>query len=377
MVRLQLPHWIGRALLVVAGLALALGAAAVWFQSSLIRNEVLVPQDHRAQYDLTIAEIGGGRVVLPRTELTRRDGIWGIETETAYGQVGEIISDDGEVVERSMRTLTGTISDGDMARLDADAFPSDPTTAHGLGFEDDNYPGELGPQPYWLLEGRLDTWVVFVHGEGVDRRTQALRMIPILVEQGYPIAVVTYRNDEGAPASPDGLRRWGLEEWRDLDAAVETAVRKGATSIVLYGFDLGAGLVSMFLHESEHTSLVRGVVFDSPVLDLRRYASDNVGGLGFLEWPAQQLAAIRFGIEWRYLDQVSRADEFDVPVLLLHGAADPVAPFSVSEAFAAARPDLVELVRFEQGGHGDLWNIGFETYEAAVLDYLLRVADPE
>jgi len=185
------------------------------------------------------------------------------------------------------------------------------------------------------------------------------------------VLVVTYRNDEGAPADPTGLRSWGLKEWRDLDAAVGLAEREGAQDYVLIGHDLGAEVVSMFLHESDRVGNVRGVIFDSPILDLEGALDYGAGPVrSFVRELGQQFARVRFDMEWSELDQVARADEFDVPILALHGARDEIAPIVFTEAFAAARPDLVRFVRFEQGGHGDLWNVDRARYEGEVMSFL-------
>ena len=59
------------------------------------------------------------------------------------------------------------------------------------------------------------------------------------------------------------------------------------------------------------------------------------------------------------------------------GARDEVAPIAITESFVAARPDLARLVRFEQGGHGDLWNVDRARYEAEVMAFLESFAEDE
>ena len=193
------------------------------------------------------------------------------------------------------------------------------------------------------------------------------------------IVVVSHRNDgEGAPA-PSRYDAWGLDEWRDLDAALAFARRKGAESFVLMGFDTGAEIIATTLHEATQTADVAGVVFDGPVLDLDDlaravdpwWAPGPVGALG------RQVAAARWSVDWAQVDQVERADQFDVPILVLHGAKDPVVPIETAQRFAAARPDLATLVRFERGGHGDLWNTDAERYVGALSDFLVAVVGPE
>ena len=146
----------------------------------------------------------------------------------------------------------------------------------------------------------------------------------------------------------------------------------------LVGHDLGAEVVSMFLHESDRVGNVLGVVFDSPALDLEGTMDYGSGPVArFVGELGQQLARIRFGMEWSELDQIARADQFDVPILALHGAQDEVSPIEITEAFAAARPDLVKFLRFEQGGHGDLWNVDSARYESAVMSFIDELADVE
>jgi hypothetical protein len=137
-------------------------------------------------------------------------------------------------------------------------------------------------------------------------------------------------------------------------------------------------VVSTFLHESDSVGNVLGVVFDSPALDLAGALNYNSGPVASLVGDlGQQMARLRFGMEWDELDQVARADQFDVPILALHGARDEVAPIAITEAFVAARPDLARLVRFEQGAHGNLWNIDRARYETEVMAFLESFVEDE
>lgn len=215
--------------------------------------------------------------------------------------------------------------------------------------------------------------MVFVHGKGDDRLSESLRIIPSLVEQGFPVMVVTIRNDVGATPSASGMRMWGLEEWRDVDAAVQLGLRKGARDFVLIGSGFGAGIVSTFLHESDQIGSIRGVIFDSPVVDLEQAVeqwSREAGTPGPVGWLGRRLVTVRFGMEWDLLDQIERAPEFDVPILILHGGEDPVTSPATIEEFTAAVEPLAQRQRFEQGGHTDLWNIDQFRYEAAVRTWL-------
>jgi fermentation-respiration switch protein FrsA (DUF1100 family) len=85
---------------------------------------------------------------------------------------------------------------------------------------------------------------------------------------------------------------------------------------------------------------------------------------------AKALATLRFGVDWGVLDQVGRADEFSVPVLLFHGEDDDTVPIDTSDQFAEARPDLVRYEVFAGAAHVQSWNVDPLRYEAALREFL-------
>lgn len=376
----RIPRWTGRALLGLVGIIVGIWFVAGWFHANALRSDLMVPTGDETPYDVEVISNEAGRIIVDRTDATEQVGTWGLETPDAYSQIGTIVRVTEDSVERGVLEQLELIEPGSMSRVDVDAYTGNPESAHGLAWEPLRSPSDIGPQPAWFVDGRRATWVVFVHGKGNDRLTESLRLMPSLVKQGFPVMAVTIRNDVDATPNDSGLRYWGLEEWRDLDAAIDLGVRKGAKDFVIVASGYGASVASMFLHESEMVDLVKGVVFDSPVLDIEpvaeQYASEH-NTPGVVAWLGRRLVAVRFGMDWRALDQIRRADEFDVPILLLYGAQDRVTPVESFERFAASRPDIVTADRFEQGGHGDLWNIDATRYENAIAAFLLATAGPE
>ena len=89
--------------------------------------------------------------------------------------------------------------------------------------------------------------------------------------------LITYRDDEGAPANPDGFHRHGLTEWKDLEAGAAYALAHGAEGLILVGYSMGGAIVTSFLYESSLREKVRGVILDSPMLDFSATVDHGAG----------------------------------------------------------------------------------------------------
>ncbi len=377
----KLGYWIKRVSAAVV-LGLLLGTFIGAFQgSSTIATELLTPAEREPGRQFEVGLVGAGRIVLPRNAITEQEGIWGVSNgDGAYGQMAAIISKDAETVERAFRTLAGRFIAGEMVTLDGYAVGADPMEAFAIDFDEVRVPGNLGVHPAWLVEGELDTWVILIHGEGQDERAQALRILPVIEEAGFPALVITYRNDTAAP-DDGGYYRWGLTEWQDVEAAM-TYLRgtQKAQDFVLYGFGMGGTIAMAHLHESDSTGDVLGAVLDSPVLDLGAVVDDIAEERGIptlVVSAAKAVARVRFGLEWAKLNQMDRVDQFDVPMLLLQGTEDDVAPVAMADAFAAALPGLVRYERFEGAVRTELWNVAAERYNGVVLEFLTELITPD
>lgn len=369
----SIPTWTVRAALgVFAVLALA-WVVLGWLHANALRSEFLDPASQGEDTVLEIIANEAGRITVPRTPETVREGVWGVDGGSGYVQMDTIVRITEDAVERGARTLDGQVPAGALTRLDSDAWTGDPQSAHSIGFEELVVPADIGPHDAWFVDGRRATWIVFVHGRGDDRLGESLRILPGLVEQGFPVMVTSYRNDVGATASDSGMRLWGLEEWRDVEAAVQLAVRKGALDVVLIGSGFGSSLVSMFLHESPEIGVVRGAIYESPLLDLEAVAREWAAERStprIVAWLGRRLATLRFGVDWNELDQLERVEEFDVPMLVMTGGTDPVTDPERAARFVEGLGDIGRLVRFEQAAHADLWNVDAGRYERTIGGWL-------
>lgn len=372
--------WLRRVAVLVTTVAVVGGIIGTWWGAAAINADLLVPVASDPEFDLEVISVEAGRIVLPRTDLTEQEGIWGVMGSSGYGQITSLVAVREATVEHGFRTMEGEFFPGEEVRLDRYAFNEDPAVAAGLAFEEVRIPGELGVNPAWLVPNVRDTWIVLVHGKGLDERRQALRILPTLANLGFPVLVISYRNDGVAPDADPARYGWGLSEWLDVQAALDFGLQRGAEDYVLYGYGMGGSIISMFLHGSDSAGLVRGVVLDSPGLVIGRLAEEAVrshGIPGIFAGLAKAIVRIWSGIEWDDLDQLTRASELDVPVLLMHGSEDAVIPIEASDTLAEQRPDLVTYERFEGAGHDALWNVDPTRYMEAVAGFLTTVVPEE
>jgi uncharacterized protein len=374
---------------VVLVLVLAFFAGGGWLYAGQIQDGALASEaPGTPALQSQVLAVGDHSITLARDpasppELTEA-GTWGLRWPAGYGRLGAIRALGADRVERAFTRLEGTPPRvGERSAVDGYAWPADPALAAGRPAREVTYPSPLGPAPAWLVGGRRDTWVILVHGYNAAR-TETLRTLATVTRLGYPALAVSYRNDPGAPHSPDGLRRWGATEWRDLEAATRYAVGHGAGGVVLAGFSMGGAVVTSFLLSSPLAVRVRGVVLDAPALDLgavidRGAVDRDLPVLGTPVPPAltevaKGIAGLRWHLDWGQLDYVARAGRLATPMLVFHQTGDPTVPVAISEALAAARPDLVTLERFGGDGHVQSWNVDRPRYERALRAFLERVA---
>jgi alpha-beta hydrolase superfamily lysophospholipase len=371
----------GMALLrrVGAGLGVGIGAGAVgigWFYSS-----VLLDTSRRPVYPEKVVAVRDGNVTLAATRLSAQPGTWGLRWSGADGRdalavLGPVAATRRDEVDR--RLLAGAVpTPGAAAVLDTGPYDPDPG-ARGLQFEDIDIVTPVGACPAWFVPAAGDTWVVMVHGRGGSRR-EGLRVLPALHEHGHPVLVATYRNDEEAPASPDGHDHLGDTEWEDVEAAVRYARGHGARRVVLFGWSMGAAITGAFLDRSPDASAVAAVVWDAPLVDwratLRQQARNRRLPPGLTPL-ASAVASRRIGIDFDRFDMRRRPPAVRPPTLVVHSSGDTAVPVAASRALVAAAPALGWPMRYLEVAdieHTASWNADPAAYEQAVTSFLAEV----
>lgn len=326
---------------------------------------------------LTPARAGVVRVTGPAAAV---EGTWGLEYEGGWGKVGPPLAANADQAERSFVLVEGEPpADGARARLNAYVWPDRETftACTGIAGHDMVIDGDTGPLPAWVFPaGDGDRWAVLVHGRGAPR-AQMLRLVPQFVRRGITTLVISYRNDSPTCSDPSGMIHFGHREWRDVEAAVTAATQHGATSFILAGMSMGGGLIATFLRRSDLAHSVIATVLDAPALNWGPILRHVARGRRIPQWlvPGVMTAAALYArIDWAALNHCAGGPRLHAPTLLIHGDRDATVPVELSDAYAAAEPDLVTYRRVPGAGHVSAWNHAPAEYDAAVSDFLQHIA---
>lgn len=133
-----------------------------------------------------------------------------------------------------------------------------------------------------------------------------------------------------------------------------------AEQIFLYGHSLG-GAIAIDL-AVDHPNAA-GLIVESTFTSMRQMV-DQRGGFGI--FPADLLLTQRF-------NSIAKIRALKLPILLIHGKADPMVPAVMSEKLFAAAPEPKELLLIPGAGHNDVGEIGGEGYLKAIDRFVNQV----
>jgi pimeloyl-ACP methyl ester carboxylesterase len=366
------------AILAVPAMVAVVAFAVAWPYASV----VVVPDHSPFPEDITVEQVRPGRIVLERTEQTARPGVFGLSWQGGHARVGRPLGENDQTVTRRLLGVDGYLVAGSEVALD-DVYVGDPGQALGLPFENVEIDGELGPMPAWLVppkrsegsnRGRSATWAIYVHGINGTRQS-GIAIAPLLRRLGLTSLYISYRDDLGAPESPDHHHHMGLTEWRDLEAAARYALAHGAHRLVLYGVSMGGSIVARFMELSPLSDRVSALILDSPALNWKRILEFNatqMGFPGFAALPVEWAVEARIDADWEGVDALSQTDDFHLPILLYHGLADDLIPIETSDDFAEKLRRWVTYYRVPEAEHAQSWNVDPALYERRLAAFLRR-----
>jgi pimeloyl-ACP methyl ester carboxylesterase len=357
--------------------ALVVGALASWHFSS----RVLVPDHSPWSEQVDIEAVSPGRIELKRSAAAERPGVYGLVWDAGRAVVGPVLSESTDRVTRRLAGVHGFLVPGLHAGIDSNVYFGNPGEARGLPYRSVDIPSELGPMPAWEIPAITQSgepsraWAIVVHGINGDRQI-GLRIAPTLRRAGFNSLLISYRDDLGAPASPDGLHHQGQTEWRDLAAAVRYALRRGGRRIVLDGYSMGGALIAQFMERSPLAGQVDGLILDAPALSWKAILEFNATRMGFPSFaarPVEWAIEARIDVDWDSLDALRHTEDFHLPILLFHGDDDEVVPISTSEELADELPRWVTYYAVPKAGHTQGWNVNPALYDRRLRRFLLQI----
>jgi alpha-beta hydrolase superfamily lysophospholipase len=361
--------------IVAASLALLVVLVVAALASWHFASYVLVPDHSPWSEKVEIEAVTPSRITLKRSDATERPGLYGLIWQAGHAVVGPALHESEETVTRRLNDVRGYLAPGVDAGLDTNLYSGNPGETLGLPYRTVAVPTELGPMPAWEIPARSRSWVIVVHGINDDREV-GLRIAPTLHRAGFNSLLISYRDDLGAPASPDGLHRQGETEWRDLAAAVHYALDRGAQHLVLDGYSMGGALITQFIEHSPLASRVDGLVLDAPALNWKAILEFNATRMGFpsiAALPVEWAIDARTDVDWSSLDALKHPENFHLPILLFHGDDDQVVPMETSVEFAQELPQWVTYYAVPKAGHTQSWNVDPALYDRRLRHFLLQI----
>ena len=206
----------------------------------------------------------------------------------------------------------------------------------------------------------LPPLVVNPHGGpiGVRDRWRYNSEVQLLAQEGFAVLQVNFRGSGGYGRNwmEAGFKTWGSHIQFDIIDATAEVLRQNFADpdrVCIYGASFGgySALMAPILEPNMFRCAVGFVgVYDLQMLYERGDVADRASGISFLE-----KVIGRDDGQLRAFSPIYRADELNLPVLIIHGEQDPRAPVEHAEAMIeslenAGKP--YEKLMFEKEGHG-------------------------
>ena len=389
----KLPKTVKLLIIILCGIAflfLLFLFGGGWYFSDVLHTKALNPVRPEWKKDVSVISCNENSITLEKIlfydDDYRNRGVYGCEWENSFGIISDIISGDETRATRKFSLIKGDLPEqGTEIIINFAVYPRKPYQIDELPVKEVFYKSELGKFSAFYVNGKEDTWIILVHGNGMKLLVNRRAAISFK-DLGYPTLNISFRNDENQPKDPSGIMQFGITEWKDLEGAVTYSIGNGAKNIVLFGMSMGGGIVLNFMYKSTLKNHVIGLILDSPILDFGKTVDlsakkERIPGLGLplpqvLTDIAKLIAQSRFNIRWSDINYLKNADKLEVPILLFHSKDDRTIPVSTSDEFAKMRKDLIfRYIRIDGIDHIKSWNYDPESYKRHLSEFLVFIKE--
>ncbi|KGP90562.1 peptidase [Pontibacillus chungwhensis BH030062] len=191
-------------------------------------------------------------------------------------------------------------------------------------------------------------------------------------EQGYHILKPDARghgDSEGDYIGYGWHDRFDYLQWIDFLIG-----EKGAESIILHGFSMGAATVLMTAGE-EVPKEVKGVIADSGYTSVHEELAHQMKHLYNLpSFPVLQVTSmvtnIRAGYTFEEASTIDQVKNSDLPIFIIHGEDDELVPTDMAERLYKAAPGIKELWIVPGATHTDGYTVAEEEYQDRIKKFI-------
>lgn len=221
--------------------------------------------------------------------------------------------------------------------------------AAGVEYETPRFPSTDGtPLTGLWMKSRVSPacgTVVHFHGN-LGNFTAHFRYSRWLTDYGFNVLVFDYRGygNSGGRPSPEGLVEDGLAALRYVRGREDVDPRR----VVVLGQSLGGAVAAAALSRDEPGG-VQAVALEAPFSSYRSVARAKLGGTWFARLFLRPFAWLLVSDAASPLKAMARRPP--VPLVVLHGDADPVVPYEEGARLYRAAPEPKELWTMEGAKH--------------------------
>ena len=220
--------------------------------------------------------------------------------------------------------------------------------------------GEDKVHGWWLPASNTTApTLLYFHGNG-SNNGDLMELAAIFRQLELSVFLIDYRGyGQSSPVFPNENR-----VYEDAEAAWQYLVRERKISpekIVVYGHSLGGAIaIELATQHPEMAGLITEGTFTS-IADMARLS------------PVMKLLPLSWVVTQRF-DSIAKVGSLQMPILILHGTADEVIPFDMSEKLYAAAPQPKQREVFELAGHSNLPQFGGKQFTTAIARFVRGVA---
>ena len=237
---------------------------------------------------------------------------------------------------------------------------------HGLKYEEVFFPSRDGTSlGGWFIPavGEAKGTVIHFHGNAQNMSAH-FGFVSWLPAQGFNLFVFDYR---GYGTSAGKANRDGVHE--DSLAALDyIAARPGIdhNRLLVLGQSLGGANAIAALGSRLHPG-IRAVVIESTFSSYREIVKDKVGAIPLLSLLRTPLSTILLSDRYAPADAV--AGIAPTPLVIIHGTADEVVPYSHGKRLFELAREPKQLWTIEGGGHIEAFVNHGDEYRRRVVTY--------